>query len=158
MDPQVYIVSIHDEEPDRRVLAVDLRHILAALESFARHWIFCVTKLDAIGSGVEPLMQQVESSPRGVWLSYAEMVSWAGRIEQTLDGTVVAFPGGTSVEGVEQSELIPGSFPASRALCVIEAVDSSYFEVYAKDRAVKETLHHLFSHVIERDPAEYFGS
>lgn len=158
MDPQVYIVSIHDEEPDRRVLAVDLRHILAALESFARHWIFCVTKLDAIGSGVETLMRQVESRARGVWLSYAEMVSWAGRIEQTIDGTVVAFPEGTALEGVEESELSPGSFPTSRALCVIEAVDSSYFEVYAKDYVVIEALRRSFSHVAVRDPAEYFGS
>lgn len=157
-DPQVYVVSVHDEEPERPVLAVDLKHILAALRPVAGDWHFCVVNLEATGAGAEPLHSQIEAaSGRGAWFGFDEMQGRADAIEQTIEGVILAFAGSTTPETVNAQELELGSFPSSRAVCAIVAIDSSYFEVYAKNSAVVERIRQSFTRVISRDTQDYFS-
>lgn len=132
INPQVYVLSIHDEEPDRPVLAVDLKHILAALHTAAEDWAFWVNALDATGVGAERLRSRIAAaSGPGAWLSSEELRACADGIDQTIDGVVLAFPKDTVPTSVNAEDVDIGSFLRSRAVCAIVAVDSSYFEVYA---------------------------
>lgn len=105
-DPHVHVVSIHDEEPDRPVLAVDLRHILAALRPVAVDWHFCVVMLEATGAGAEPLQSQIEAaSGRGAWFGFDEMQGRADAVDQTIEGVVFAFARSTIPKTVHAQEL-----------------------------------------------------
>lgn len=158
INPQVYVLSIHDEESDRPVLAVDLKHILAALRTVAGDWMFWINGLDATGTGAELLRSRIAAaSGRGIWLSLDELQACADAIEQTIEGVVLAFPKDTAPTTVSAEDLEVSSFPRSRAVCAIIAVDSSYFEVYAKDGAVVEHIRSTFHSVVEHDPIDYFG-
>ena len=158
INPQVYVLSIHDEEPDRPILAVDLKHILAALHTAAEDWAFWVNALDATGVGAERLRSRIAAaSGPGAWLSSEELRACADAMDQTIDGVVLAFPKDTVPTSVNAEDVDIGSFPRSRAVCAIVAVDSSYFEVYAKDGAVAERIRSTFHRVVEHDPTDYFG-
>ena len=155
--PEVYVLSIHDEEPDRPVLAVDLRHILAALHPLAGDWRFWVGGLDATGTGAERLRAQIAAaSGQGAWLGPDELQACADAINQTIDGVILAFPKGTTPEALSAEDVEVSSFPSSRAVCAIIAIDSSYFEVYAKDRAVAERVRSACRQVVEHSPLDYF--
>jgi hypothetical protein len=49
-----------------------------------------------------------------------------------------------------------GLFPTSKAELAIVAVDSSFFEIYAKDPQLVTALQHHFKEVRLQDPASYF--
>jgi hypothetical protein len=157
-NPQLYVLSIHDEEPDRPVLAVDLKHILAALGTLAGDWRFWVNGLDAMGAGAELLRSRIAAaSGQGVWLSLDELQACADAIDQTIDGFVLAFPKDTAPTTVSTEDLEVSSFPRSRAVCAIVAVDSSYLEVYVKDSVVAERIRNTFHSVVEHNPLDYFA-
>jgi hypothetical protein len=156
-ESELYIVSIHDEEAERPVLAIDLQHIVAALAPFCQEWIFCVVDLDAVGPGASGLCAEVDAAGgHGVWLSSVELGARVAGLEQTIDGTVLAFPKDTDVPAVSLTELELNRFPSSRAVAAIVAVDGSYFEVYAKQSRVAELLRCTFRDVRQHDPADYF--
>ena len=156
--PQLYVLSIHDEEPDRPVLAVDLKHILAALRTLAGDWRFWVNGLDAMGAGAALLRSRIAAaSGQCVWLSLDELQACADAIDQTIEGVVLAFPKNSSPTTVSAEYLEVSSFPRSRAVCAIIAVDSSYFEVYAKDSAVAERIRNTFHSVVEHNPLDFFA-
>lgn len=157
-NPQLYVLSIHDEEQDRPVLAVDLKHILAALRTLAGDWRFWVNGLDATGTGAERLRSRMTAaSGQGAWLSPDELQGCADSIDQTIEGVVLAFPKHTAPTTLSAEDLEVSSFPRSRAVCAIVAVDSSYFEIYAKDSAVAERIRNTFHSVVEHNPLDYFA-
>ena len=156
-EPELYILSIHDEAAERPVLAVDLQHILAALAPFMPEWVFCVVDLDAVGTGAAVLCAEVAAAAgHGIWFGAGELGARVADLDQTIDGTVLAFPKDTDIHAVSPGELELSHFPGSRAVAAIVAVDSSYFEVYTKQSRVAEQLRCAFRDVRQHDPADYF--
>jgi hypothetical protein len=144
----ICIFSIHDR--DGPVLAFDLKHILQALGPLLDGWIWYVDGLDTVGGNSWP------ACPNGSWVSSGELTRLASEITQTIDGTFIAFPAELGMRNTSTADLSESAFPTSRAKLMILAVDSSFFEVYAKDPAVIELIRPRFMDVREVDPKVWF--
>ena len=93
MNETVYVVSIHDRSSGGS-LAFDLRDVLAALGDKMSQWSWRVDELDALGDEeVQSFCDTVESHrENSVLMTTEELISLAGKIEQTIDGKFFAFP------------------------------------------------------------------
>jgi hypothetical protein len=142
------VLSIRDHVTN--TLSFDLRDILAALGERALAWQRCVLyDFEAYGPG-ERLVAITDAiwraRPGGIWLTAPELVRLAHDIDQTIDGEFQAFPSGLAVSTIPGDEL-HASFLQSRAELVIRAVDSTWFDVYAKHREDVERIQARFSDV-----------
>lgn len=147
----VQVHSIHDRNGG--LLAFDLKDILEALEPLLHRWTWHVGNMETVSNAV-PIAE-----PEGQWLSSRELTDFANAIAQTIDGTFIAYPkehGTRGVSEVGDLDELEIAFPTSLAELMIVAVDSSYFEVYAKDPKVTELLRRRFTDVREKDPNVYF--
>jgi hypothetical protein len=146
----VQIHSIHDRHGG--LLAFDLKDILEALEPLLDGWTWHVGNLETVSNA--PIAE-----PEGQWLSSRELTDFANAIAQTIDGTFIAYPKEQGTRGVSEVgdlDELEIAFPTSLAELMIVAVDSSYFEVYAKDPKVTELLRRRFKDVREKDPTVHF--
>jgi hypothetical protein len=152
----IHIISIHDADDD--FLGFDLPDVLQALADRTAEWSWYVTEFDAIGGGgCKQLCAAVQTAAgSGVWLSSAEMVRMAADIRQTIDATLFAFPRNTAPAAVDLRTVVE-SFPESMAELGIRAIDSTLFEVYAKEPEVVALLKQRFRDVRDEDPRLYFG-
>jgi len=144
----IHVYSIHDR--DGALLAFDLKDILHALQPMLHRWIWYVDELETVSTDT------TDDVADGTWLSSSKLLHWAEGLAQTVNGTFIAFP-------KELAGATPGSadrgvadFPASQAELVIKAVDSSFFDVCAKDAAVAALLRRCFKDVREEDSENYF--
>jgi hypothetical protein len=150
----VYVLTIHDSAEG--VLRVDLKDVLHALRSHVPQWTWCVRGLDAVGEDLGEFCDLTEKAP--VWLSAEELLALAQRIEQTIEGEFLAFPRELSEIDLDESELELGRFPESRAELAITAVDSSCFDVYAKDLDCVNAIRQSFKDIRTQDPQLVFES
>lgn len=146
----VQIHTIHDRNGG--LLAFDLKDILEALEPLLDRWTWHVGNLETVSNAV-PIAE-----PEGKWLTSRELTEFANAIAQTIDGTFIAYPKeqGTRSASVGDLDEIKTAFPTSRAELMILAIDSGFFEVYAKDPRVTGLLRRRFKDVREEDPNVYF--
>jgi hypothetical protein len=155
----VKIVSIHDEDPSSGVLSFDLKDVLKALQNHLGSWSFCVIEIDAVGKRVDEFCDAVQSARgRGIWASREELEDIAARAEQTISAEILGFPAELNRSSLSEQDLNLACFPVSKAEVAIVAVDSSYFEVYAKNSAVLDAIRGAFQDVREEDPAPYFSA
>jgi len=152
----VQVFSIHDHQES--LLAFDLKDVLQALNGQFALAAWCITVLECVGGErCEEACQAVEKSEgAGVWLSWDELVKLANQIDQTIEGEFLAFPREIEKASVTGQDLDLGHFPTSKAELAILAVDSSYFEVYAKNPEVLAALRHCFRDVRLEDPSPFF--
>jgi hypothetical protein len=142
----IWIVSIHDKDP-RGVLSFDLLQILRAIEQAVREYSWIIIDIDCTG----------EPPPTQTVLSFKQLVDYAQRVGQTIDGEVVGVPSSDLVEVDLEKITRISEFPQSRARVAILAVDSSYFDVIAKDLVVITLIQQTFRDVRAVDPRDYFG-
>jgi hypothetical protein len=152
----VQVVSIHDASPNGQVLSVDLVDILAALGDVVDDLKWCVLAIEAVGPGAAAIHGNLDSAQGRLWVSGTELRAMAAQITQTIDGVVVAFPLGLEPETLSDADLDLAQFPSNRMVLAISAVDSSYFEVFAKDRSWTDRLVAAFRDVRKEDAAAYF--
>jgi hypothetical protein len=152
---ELAVVSIH---PDRsEPLGVDLKHILAALEGSLGAWVWCVKNLDWLGEDGESLCQAVEAAgPDGLWIDSNELREYVGRIYQTIEGEFLAFPKSIDRQRLDGNDVDLSSFPTSKAVVAIVAVDGCYFDVYSKDPGVTASLVEGLQNVRLENPDQYF--
>jgi hypothetical protein len=154
----VYVLSIHVHAPNH-TLSFDVKDILDALGERAMRWQWCVFyDLEAYGLGekLASILDTTESiRSGGIWLSASEFVQLAREIHQTVDGEFQAFLSEISALDIPVEEL-DAPFPKSRGQLSIRAVDSTWFEVYAKHREDVERIQAHFSEVRIEDPSQYF--
>jgi hypothetical protein len=145
---QIHTIRDHNDG----LLAFDLKDILKALEPLLDRWMWHVGNLETVSNAVPT------AEPEGKWLSSRELTEFADAIAQTIDGTFIAYPKEEGMRSASVGDLdqIKTEFPASRAELMILAIDSSYFEVYAKDPRVTGLLRRRFTDVREEDPKVYF--
>ena len=142
----VYVVSVHDRSTKGNYLAFDLREVLAALGNDVLHWRWWVTGLDALGDQeLQSFCNAVESQGRnGVWLAAEELLLLAKKIDQTIDGEFFAFTKEVVPSELTSEDLNWGRFPENKMQLGILAVDSSYFEVFAKHEWVMTAVRSAF--------------
>jgi len=152
----VLVLSIHDHQ--NSVLAFDLKEVLQALGKYSEKWTWCITRLECIGrEDSETMCQAVETAgASGIWASWQELVKLADKIDQTIEGELLAFPADIDKRTIAAADLDLGVFPTSKAELAIVVVDSSYFEIYAKDPGIAATIRGHFQEVYVQDPSKYF--
>jgi hypothetical protein len=137
-------------------LGMDLKHILAVLEGKLGSWVWCVKNLDWLGNQAEAFCDAVEAAgPQGLWIDSHDLVARASGVYQTIEGEFFAFPRSIDRQAVQPTDLDLSSFPTSRALAVIVAVDGCYFDVYSKDPEVTALLETL-PNARSESPDHYF--
>jgi len=154
----VHILSIHDESPDRKVLAIDLKEILAALGDAVDRHRFCILDIEATGDGAAGLYERLSAAPGGkLWVSAEELRGLAARLTQTIDAQIAGYPTEQLSVTLLPEDMRLAAFPQNRMGIVIAAVDSTYFEVYLKDAALADRVAAAFRQVKRADPAVYFS-
>jgi hypothetical protein len=148
------VVSIHPDPS--QPLGVDIKDILSALERKLEGWVWCVKNLDWLGNDGEAVCEAVEAAgPGGLWLESREFIEESREIYQTIEGEFFAFPRSIDRQDVRASDLDLSSFPTSRAVVAIVAVDGCYFDVYSNEHEVTCLLATLPNARSER-PEDYF--
>jgi len=151
-EPTVYVLSVHDSADGG--LSVDLKDLLQALRGFLSRWTWCIRDLDAAGEDLNGLCQATWEAP--VWFSSNELLALSQRVQQTVEGVFLAFPEWLKAAELDPAELEVGRFPHSRCELAITAVDSSYFEIYAKDIGCADAIRQHFKDVRLQDPRVVF--
>jgi hypothetical protein len=120
-------VLIDDMRSDIHVLAVDLRHVLAALGERATNSQWRVRDVWATG---EDSAEELQSFDDTTTVSGQRLLQLADDVIQVIDGAFSAFESGSVEPWV-----------------VVEAVDSSYYLVRSDDASVLDTIRSTFHHV-----------
>lgn len=124
-------VRIHDLDPNRDALSVDLRHLILLLGERAISSCWRVRDVWATGDATEEL----EALDESMVLSGAQLLSLSQKVVQIIDGVFSAF----------DSDL-PSPW------VVVEACDSTFFAVHSDDDSVIALIRNSFENVV---PHEY---
>ncbi|MDP9371533.1 MAG: hypothetical protein M3Q65_03565 [Chloroflexota bacterium] len=138
------IIEIWDRRPDSpHLLALDLLDLLPLVAPEGRQLVWAILELE--GEGVLPndrYRQETEDSPTGAVVSWDELIAIARAVKQVLWGVFV---------GCTAASVIPRLHPDtdlySQSEIVIEAIDSTYWRVYARDDRVLQRLGAAFREV-----------
>jgi hypothetical protein len=141
----LYVVSIHDKDP-RGVLSFDFGEILTSIREFVENFAWVVCSLESTGGAVR-LRTPLQT------LGLLNELAGSG---QSIDGSIVGV-NGTSLNGEALAAVSDlARFPTNEARIALLAIDSSYFEVLAKDREIIEAVRGAFRDVRVEDPIKYF--
>ena len=123
-------VKIRDMQPGRRMLAVDLRHVLDALGARVSASSWRVRDVWALGDAAPELEALDEQQA----VSGARLRELAQGVYQVIDGVFSGSDPGTSSRWV-----------------VVQALDSSYYVVHSDESAVLDTIRHAFHDVSDAE-------
>jgi hypothetical protein len=128
-------------------LEVDLQEVLSAVEAADSHLIWSILDLDSTAEpgklkrDLSKLEADIQRSSQGLILTWDELVSLANSLSEVRDAIIV---------GCRTRELIP-ALPTtdlySPCDVVIEAVDSAFWRIYAKDDRLLQKLARTFRDV-----------
>jgi hypothetical protein len=96
------------------------------------------------------------AGPGGLWIDSEGLVKQSNGIYQTIEGKFMAFPKSIDRRELGPLDLSVSSFPASKAVVAVVAVDGCYFDVFSKDHETTNRLHEKFPDAMVEDPALYF--
>ena len=91
------------------------------------------------GTDLVALERRAAASSHGLTMSAAALRELAGELFQVVDGIVVGYRDRRPDRGDEDLR--------STATVVIEAIDSTFWRVYARDKAITERMRHHYSDV-----------
>ncbi len=138
-------------------LGLDLKHILSALGGKLRDWVWCLKDLDWLGENGESLRDAVEAAgPGGLWIDSRDLLDIVAGIYQTIEGEFLAFPESIDRRDLGAPDLDLSSFPASRAVLAVVAVDGCSFDVYSKDPETTHLLQDTFPGARSENLDHYF--
>ncbi|HEX4146629.1 MAG TPA: hypothetical protein VHY91_24215 [Pirellulales bacterium] len=123
-----------------------MREIVESIADLVGGYLWVVTTTDYVGPPVH----------QDTLLSTQELLSHTAKIQQTIDGFVVGQPSeGPDLASVEQLVQLE-KFPELPATIAIEAVGSTFFEVFSKAPAIIDRIKATFRDVRDHDPRSYF--
>ena len=122
-------VTVTDETPDGRFLAVSLYDVLVVLGGKGEHLLWKVSNIDSVGSGAGKLHRLGAERKVVDWLTLKEL---SLTIEQVIEG---------DFEGFEKALIQP--------YVVIRAVDGGAYDIYSDDREVLRRYMEHFNDVTE---------
>ncbi len=138
------IIEIWDRRPDNpRLLALDLVDLLALVAPEGRQLVWAILELE--GEGVLPddrYRQEIEASPTGAVVNWDELVAIAHALKQVIWGVFVGCTDASAVPSLH-----PDADLYNPSEIVIEAIDSTYWRVYARDDRVLQRLGAAFRDV-----------
>jgi hypothetical protein len=151
-------VTVLSLRPDpANPLGLDLKHILSAFDRNLGDWVWCLKNLDWLGENGESLCQAVEAAgPGGFWIDSRDLVKEVNGIYQTIEGDFMAFPRSIDRRNLGVLDLSLSSFPASKSVIAVVAVDGCYFDIYSKDPESTNTLLERFPDATVENPELYF--
>jgi hypothetical protein len=156
----IWVVSIHDREPQGDQLSFDTKDVLDCLGPNIRDYAWIITDLDCTAEEAESLCDAVEKSRRrgeALVLSWEELFAACSKIKQTLEATIIGIPHKEfSTKELEDMKDL-SRFPRDCAELVIRAIDSSFFEVITKKYDHVEAINGCFKDVRAEEPANYFA-
>jgi hypothetical protein len=133
------LLRIHDTA-DHGPLSFDLADLLEIISTEGPSMRWCILYLDEVVwkqdyplMALEELYAKVDDSPNGLSMSWDELVEISHAIVQTIDGTYIAYREGQVVPEYP-GDRFEDLYAASEV--VFQAVDSTYWEVYARNDEV----------------------
>jgi len=149
---------------ERGVLAFDLRDLVALIPSEGERLAWCAFPmgepmaitgdLSPVGTTAEQFEQRVDATEAGVMLCWQELVALGGAIHQTIWGTFLGCEDPAALAGLgalfcdDWHYLDRATAALYQAVEIgLQAVDSSFWLVYAKDDAVLERIRRAFTEV-----------
>jgi len=157
----IWVVSIHDRDPQGYRLSFDMKEVLGCLAASIRDYTWVMTDLDCTGENAQSLCEAVEKSRKrneALLLSWNEFLSACQNFGQTLDATVIGIPQEkVTAKGLEDIKDL-SRFPRDSAELVIRVIDSSFFEVITKNYDHVEALKDCFKDVRAEEPANFFAA
>jgi hypothetical protein len=160
-NPKIWVVTIHDREPQGHHLSFDLKEVLLCLGPGIHRYVWAILDLECTGKEAQAFCAGVEASRRSgkiLMVSWEELIAACQKFGQTLEATIIGTP-----QRAYTPELLEGisdltHLPKSPAELVIRAIDSSFFEILTKNYDHVKSLKHCFRDVREEDPANYFAA
>jgi hypothetical protein len=121
-------VMIKDLAPERRVLAVDLRHVLTTLgpRALGSDWQVCGVWAEGDSKA------ELEAFDGRQFVPGSRLATLAQNVSQIIDGEFIAFESGQGVPWV-----------------VVEAVDSTYYAVRSDEPAILAQIRSAFREVTD---------
>ena len=143
---QIRDKTAHLLEPKLR----DLLRIISG-EGPALHW--AILEFEAVGNlspgpHVGEINEIIKRSPSGFLLDWGHLVTIADKLLQAINATFVGCRTAESLPGVHDSDIY------AKSEIVIEVVDSSWWEVYARDDRVVQRFIDAFHEVVIVDRRE----
>src|ERR1700756_3967639 len=123
-------ITIRDRDADG-FLKFDLAEILQVIAPFARTYRWSILWLRSSGQNVAEIEREVASTETGLVTDWLGLLEVSKRISQTYDGLFVATDVASPLPILVRGEIEP-AFPE----LVVEALDSSYWVVAAREHAV----------------------
>ena len=152
---EIDVLSLHPDPSNP--LALDLKHLLSAFGHKLVDWVWCVKNLDWLGEEGESFCRAVEAAgPGGLWIDSRDLVQQVRGIYQTIEGEFVAFPESIERQSLGPLDLSLSSFPASKAVVAVVAIDGCYFDVYSKDSEATNLLQKRFPDATVENAELYF--
>jgi hypothetical protein len=132
------LIELRGDNP--AVLDVGLDEILRAIEPFSAHLVWSILDLNAEGRltgrlAMRDLMEEVEQSPRGVVMDWPQFRAFARDVSQVVDGIFVGCRDAASIPALRQ-----GADLLTPSEIVLQAIDSTLWQVYARDERVLQRI------------------
>jgi hypothetical protein len=158
--PTIFRIS---DASERGYLSFDLRDLVALVEPEAAHLCWHAIPMgeqtwimvdETASQTMLDLPARVDASPNGVELSWPEMQELAASTHQTIWGTFIGIQPKTPLPSI--AEMFPDKWHYfNQAMSVffdvveiaIQAVDSSFWHLYARDDKVMERIRAAFADV-----------
>lgn len=143
------IIEVRDKDA-RGFLTVELRDLLRIVEPHGRNLIWSILDLEARSDPAKfkgdlvAVEQEVKLSPKGLIISWADLLVFSAGLVEVLDGLFVGCTDRNSIPG-----LIPGDDIFSQCEIGIEAFDSTMWRVYAREDALLHKVAEAFREVTE---------
>ncbi len=140
------IIEIKDKNA-KRILTVELAHILDSLEPEGHHLSWTILDLEATGDlgdgkNMLDLEQEIQQSPQGLHLSWDQLISFSRCFFQVINAVIVGGKDSTTVPILQ-----PGGDLYQGSEIVVEAIDSSLWRIYARDEEVLQRFQRTFRDV-----------
>jgi hypothetical protein len=155
-EQSMYVTQIKPR--DTAGVRLDLKEIVDALWPAISTLEFSITDLDAQGDDdIQRVCDLVdEKQPSGHWVTAEGLREIVSKISQTMDAEILAYEPGTSPGTLEADDSNLAAIPSNKIVLAITAVDSSFFEVYARSKAIDDRLKERFADARSMNPQDYF--
>jgi hypothetical protein len=144
------LIRIFDDlPPDVPGPAIELVQLLDLLPPQARSFTWSILELEGRAKGVFrdgrtmlELERAANESTAGLILTWEQLREYAQGLKEVISGTFVAYAAGTAIPPFQ-----PGMDIYGPSELVIEAVDTNYWQLYARDEQLLRPIQDTFRRV-----------
>jgi len=127
------VLTIRDSSGE--FLSFDLRDILDVIATWGTELTWVLREVSGSGPAFEPHSSETSETFPELTLTWVDLVEFSQRVGQIYDGMFSGMRDPASLAGIDGSE-----FPWKNAEISLEAVDSSYWRVFARESEIFAAL------------------